>query len=391
MSSTRLRRRALSWAGLVLSALPAVFPSAARAVTIDMVTVGDSGNTGQTQTYANGGTLTVGSVGYVFQIAKYETTIGQYTAFLNAVARSDPNGLWTTQLATDLNNAGIARSGSDGSYAYTAIGPSGVTPAGASSATDRPISYVSWFDAARFANWMANGQPTGPQGAGTTENGAYDLTGGSVTFAPARNATNPNTGVAPTFFIPTEDEWYKAAFYKGGGTNAGYWKYATRSDATPGNTIGGAANQANYYGVYQPGSVGYAVTHSSSSSSTQNYLTEVGAFSGSSSAYGTFDQSGNVWEWNDYTGTLSTSSRGLRGGYYYDGPDAATLSSGVRGSAGPSTKSWQYGFRLGGAPGVSPAPGGVPEIDPNGLGSMMALLGGALGLVERRRTARATA
>ncbi len=369
----------------LLATLSVGVAPAVRGVTIDMVTVGDPGNAGQTLTYANGGSLTFGRVDYTYKIAKHEVTIGQYAEFLNAVAKSDPNGLWTSQLGWDSTIAGIARGGADGSYVYTVTGPSGLKPAGASSPTDRPITYVSWFDAARFANWMANGQPTGAQGPGTTENGAYDLVGISTTFAPARNSVNPNTNAAPTFFLPTEDEWYKAAFYKGGGVNAGYWRFATQSDATPGNTIGGDANQANYFGVYQPGSVGYAVTHSSSYSSSQNYLTEVGAFTSSASAYGTFDQSGNVWEWNDYTGSAVTTSRGLRGGFWDTGSDAEALSSGVRASAAPTTKSWQYGFRLADGSAASPAPGGVPEIDPAGFGSVLALVTGVLGLVERRR------
>jgi len=51
--------------------------------------------------------------------------------------------------------------------------------------------------------------------------------------------------------------------------------------------------------------------------SGQNYLTNVGAFSGSPSAYGTFDQSGNVREWNDLSGS-DTQYRGLRGGTWND-------------------------------------------------------------------------
>jgi hypothetical protein len=81
---------------------------------------------------------------------------------------------------------------------------------------------VSWFDAARFANWMQNGQ-----GSGDTETGAYTLVEGQTTgAAPARNA-------GAEYYVPTENQWYKAAFYKGGGTNAGYWNFATGSDSAP--------------------------------------------------------------------------------------------------------------------------------------------------------------
>ena len=38
-----------------------------------------------------------GSVGYNYNIGKYEVTAGQYTEFLNAVARTDTYGLYNTQ------------------------------------------------------------------------------------------------------------------------------------------------------------------------------------------------------------------------------------------------------------------------------------------------------
>lgn len=107
----------------------------------------------------------------------------------------------------DLNSAGILQSGVEGSYTYS------VTNNGGDSA-NRPITYVSWFDAARFANWMANGQPVGAASDSTTEDGAYTLVLGVYNgIAPSKNPINPNTGTAPDFYIPSEDEWYKAAFH----------------------------------------------------------------------------------------------------------------------------------------------------------------------------------
>ena len=71
-------------------------------------------------------------------------------------------------------------------------------------------SFTSFWDAARFTNWLHNGQPTGPQGPGTTEDGAYHDVGDQTLFG--RNA-------GAKFFIPTEDEWYKAARTKKGYAN----------------------------------------------------------------------------------------------------------------------------------------------------------------------------
>ncbi len=50
------------------------------------------------------------------------------------------------------------------------------------------------------------------------------------------------------------------------------------------------------------------------------YLTDVGAYTAkpSDSAYGTFDQGGNAWEWNEADILGDGAYRGLRGGSYGD-------------------------------------------------------------------------
>ncbi len=315
-----------------------------------MVTVGDPGNANDTGGTGNG------AVAYSYQIGKYDVTIGQYTAFLNA---ADPNGtndhgIYTSNMGTDLNIAGIS---------YTAESAAGskysVINNGGDSA-NRPITFVSWYDAARFSNWMTNGQ-----GSGSTETGAYDLANALPGVAPAKTP-----GAA--FYIPTENEWYKAAYYSPAlnGGAGGYYEYATQSNTAPGNIIGNTANQANYVTVD-----GYSVTQAPNYYHTQNYLTDVGAFSGSASFYGTFDQSGNVLQWNDLNGTAGLL-RGFRGGDWYDGSGSFNLSSSFSYPDLPSLEDRYLGFRL-----ASP----VPEIDPNSLGSVLALVLGSLGLLERRR------
>jgi sulfatase modifying factor 1 len=309
-----------------------------RAVTIDMVLVGDAGNVADASGY--------GAVAYQYRIGKYEVTIGQYTEFLNAVAATDPYGLYHAWHGSDQTSGGIVRAGSSGAYTYTVTGPFGAAPAGADSPANRPITLVSWFDAARFANWVANGQPTGAAGPTTTENGAYALNGATSGLAQAANPVNPNTGEVPLYRLPTENEWYKAAYYMGGSANAGYWNYATQSDTAPGNALNGGPNMANYLanGVH-------SVTQSSEFSLSQNYVTNAGAFSASPSSYGTFDQSGNVWEWNDISGT-GGSSRGRRGGDWTD--TAFGLGSSISYMESTSQEVTTGGFRLAG-------PVAVPE------------------------------
>ena len=333
-------------------------PAGADQITYDMVTVGNPGNANDT-----GGTNN-GAVNYEYQIGKYDVTIGQYTAFLNAADPNgtNPNGIYNASMATDLNIAGISyTAGASAGAKYAVINNGG-------NSSNRPITYVSWFDAARFANWMTNGQ-----GSGSTEDGAYTLNG-----ATTGNAIAVNPGAA--FYIPTNDEWYKAAYFSpnyGGVSVPGYYAYATQSDSDPGNVVGSAANQANYLT-----DAGYSVTQSGDYDSNLNYLTDVGAFTNSASFYGTFDQSGNVFQWNDLDGLeFSGSSRGLRGGFW-DTADPFSLSSSNSISVSPSLENFRIGFRL-----ASPvaSPSAVPEIDPNSLGSVLALVLGSLGLLERRR------
>lgn len=270
-----------------------------------LVTVGNPGNESDPVTG-------FGNVPYTFQIGKYDVTIAQYAIFLNAIAKTDTYSLYNTSLETDLNSAGIIRSGTSGNYIYTVMFNNG-------NSGNRPITYITWFDAARFANWMANGQPSGEQNASTTENGAYNLNGAISGNAISKNAINPNTNLAPTYYIPTYNEWYKAAYYNQSLANGagGYYMFATQSNSAPGNIIGNAPNQANNF----PGTVMCVTQSADYLYAAQNYLTDVGAFTGSPSYYGTFDQNGNVYQWNDLDGS-QTPYRGLAGGYWFAGANA---------------------------------------------------------------------
>jgi sulfatase modifying factor 1 len=352
--------------GLVVSALVLTFGRDmphVQAVTIDWVDVGDPGNAADDTGY--------GAVANAFQIAKYEVTIGQYVEFLNAVAKTDTYGLYDPNMASDSNSSytltavGISQSGSPGSYVYTAITPAGTNPTGAASPVNRPIAYVSWFDSARFANWIHNGQPTGPQGPSTTETGAYDLNG-----ATSGNTVPVNPGAQ--VFLPTADQWYKAAFYKGGGPNAGYWEYAQQSDSIPGNTLGSGSNMANYRL-----SNSYSVTGGMTLIATQNYLTDVGAFTGSESPYGTFDQGGNLYEWIDLAG-VDPGNAGRAGESWRFNFNLAASSTIIQ--TVNTNALYSYGFRL-----ANPVP------EPSAMASLAAgavSIGGLLRYRRRRASRR---
>ncbi len=314
-------------------------------ITVDVVQVGNVGNADDS--------TGVGGVAYEYAIGKYEVTIGQYTSFLNAVAATDTYGLYHAAMGANLNIAGISRSGASGSLTYSVI----------NNTANRPITFVSWFDAARFTNWLQNGQPVGAQGNGTTETGAYTLNG--VTSGPA-----PTKNTGATWVIPSEDEWYKAAYYQpaaAGGDVDSYWLYPTMSNSKPGNTIGAGTNQANQ----RTDNLFYSVTQNANYDVSQNYLTDVGAFVSSSGYYGTYDQGGNVYEWNDnvFVGTDMV----LRGGAWLE--TAQDLKSNVSLFLAPDTEYSFVGFR------VASVPASVPEPSV----AMLILFGGGAFLLVRNR------
>ena len=312
-----------------LASLYVVLLGAAQAnIAIPIVTVGNPGNPNDS---GNGNLY--GGVNYTYAIGKYEVTLTQYTEFLNAVAKTDTFSLYNSNMATNPNVAGISQSGVSGSFGYSVIGDG-----------NRPITYVSWFDAARFTNWLHNGQPVGLQVAGTTEQGAYALNG-------ATTGANFTKGSSAQWWIPTVSEWYKAAYYQpkaSGGPTTGYWLYPMQSNstpysdeppgATPDNTRVG--NFCKDDGIANGYDDGYALS-GSTSFPAGTALTAVGAYTSSDTYYGPFDHGGNVWEWND---AISGSSRGLRGGSWSNFADFQR--SLLNGTSNPSGESETFGFRV---------------------------------------------
>jgi len=293
-----------------------VLACGANALAVDMewVTVGDPCNVADTEIMTTDATTGYGSVSYVYRIGKYEVTAGQYKDFLNAVAATDTYGLYNTNMWSSGHGCKIERGGSPGSYTYLVVDPNRL---------DRPVNYVVWYDSLRFANWLHNGQPTGLQDDSTTEDGAYDMDG---------DPNLPRKANAKVW-LPSENEWYKAAYHKNDGVTGNYFDYPTSSDSVPGRDMSEATNAGNNANYYDSG---YLI-------GPPYYRTEVGEFELSDSPYGTFDMGGNVWEWNE---TLIGSDRGFRGGSYDSFGDVSYLRSSTRCSYDPYTVDNNIGFRV---------------------------------------------
>lgn len=338
----RARRWLGQWVFAVGVAAMLAGAAAGEVITIETVHVGNPGNIADTAEHS-GNPDGQGAVPYVYDIGKYEVTAGQYCAFLNAVAATDTYGLYNTNMARTDDGSGISRDGVSGGYTYSVDG----------AFINRPVNYVSWGDAARFANWLHNGQPTGVQDLTTTEDGSYYLNG-ATTYDTLAGVTRTS---GATWVIPSEDEWYKAAYHKNDGDTANYFWYPTSSDSMPGRDLADPlpGNNANYTWTHNP------------IDSEKWYTTVVGEFQNSPSPYGTFDQGGNVAEFNE-TEFLPTWRVGRGGAFLGAYTDLRSSSRG----GGPAT--WETeaaGFRV----------ANVPEPSAAGL-----ILAGALcGVLWRRR------
>ena len=289
---------------LALLAALSVAASAAKAVTIEWVAVAGDGAPNACDPQSQG---CFGAVAETYRIGKYEVTNAQYAEFLNAVAGADPNGLYSTNTSSFR---GIARTGSPGSYHYSAI-------AGRES---MPVNFVSFYDGLRFANWLHNGQPVGSQGSATTEDGAYTITQAGIDA----NSITRNAGAR--VFLPSEDEWYKAAYYDV--ASRVYFDSPTGTDLLVGCAPPGAGANISNCNLAAGGD-----------------LTDVGSYPGSPSPNGTFDQAGNVYEWTE--AIVRDSDRIARGGAFLF-PSIA--SSSLQATPRPTDEASYLGFRLASVP-----------------------------------------
>jgi formylglycine-generating enzyme required for sulfatase activity len=307
-------QNARAFAGCLAFAVASLAASA-FGVTINYNFVGNPGNPGNSASNPAG----LGAVSDIFKMATTETTNQQYVDFLNTVDPngSNPNSIYNASMGSSAVGGITFNAGGGSGAKYTV--KSGTASTGGSYAT-MPVSFVTWFSAARFANWLHNGQVSG---TAAMETGAYTLNGATSGNIVARN---PGAQV----FLPSVNEWYKAAFYTGTGSTYTTWQ--TNSNSTPTATVTNVSlvNAANY---------------SNAAVAAMN----VGSYINSTSAYGMYDMLGNVAEMTDNTGaSTSTSFRAMGGGWggsvaAWNGTSAAVNQLGT-------FSNQSYGFRVAAVP-----------------------------------------
>ena len=177
-----------------------------------------------------------GQVSERYFIGKYPVTVCEYVKFLNFV---DPNGTNPNDIYTPLvmnNTNRIEYMIID--FSPTAINGTKYSPK--LNMDKKPMYNLNILQMMQYCNWLHNGMIQS-----AVSDSTYDANHniGIYNVAPAIRPTKLTSlsnniiierpEVVNGYYIPTEDQWYKAAYYKRGSTNAGYWKYATQSDDPP--------------------------------------------------------------------------------------------------------------------------------------------------------------
>ncbi len=319
------------------------------ATEMDFVPIGNPGNVGKA---ISSGTF--GAVADLYNIGKGEVTNNEYVTFLNAVAASDPLGLYNSAMNSSATG-GISRSGGSGSFTYSVKSPT---------AGNQPVNWVSVYDAARFTNWLHNGAPT------SVAPGSVNsiLNAGAYTLA---NVENPGTALVRNIgaqaFLPTRNEWYKSAYYSQSlnGGSGGYYNYASGTNAAP-TVSTNPLDTATNVGYYGQSNLSIPMI-SDGLANTQSW-------------YGTIGMLGNVSEWLEN----STSTQAYWIGGWFNMPTGNLNSQ----NSGSFAGSLQSSMNQSGAQGFRVA--AVPE--PSTI--MLAVLGLATvggGEIARRRKMRAAA
>ena len=243
---------------------------------------------------------------YDFYIGTHEVTNAQYAQFLNSVASVDNYLLYDNKMGeTDLDQGlgGITRQGESGDYSYTVV----------PELANHPVTYVSFYDAARYANWLSTG---------STENGVYAIKPAQSDNKEEEIPRDQDKFDGGAYALPSHAEWLKAGLYDSS-SDPSLHTYPTQTDS-----IG--VDQANIEGSAFAG------------------LAPVGSFDQPSPS-GTYDQAGNAWEWLDDVAYLPNELPGKlrKGGSFLHPVSLNSMSSSSPGKTrAASDQGSDWGFRV---------------------------------------------
>jgi len=223
--------------------------------------------------FFNSGTR--GRVGYEYRIARVEVTTGQWLQFVNTFWTQGeiPGGEFIPSIWGAVRDPN-----------YDVPGRRFRLASDSPDAAMRPVFGITWREAAKYCNWLCNDQSSSPL---SLLNGAYD----AATFTGNPNGTlndqlTHNPGAR--FWIPTWDEWLKAAHYdpnRYGPGQEGYWQYDTMSETQPTPGPPGVGETSAGYRIPPFG----------------HYDIPLGAYPETVSPWGLLDTSGGTSEWNEET------------------------------------------------------------------------------------------
>jgi len=189
---------------------------------------------------------------------------------------------------------------------------------------NKPATSISWFEAAQLVNWLNTS-------TGNTPAYNFDSNGDFQLWEPEDPGYNPENlfrNNEAKYFLPSMDEWYKAAFYDPATGN--YNPYPTGGEAAPIPVASGTDPGTAVFN--QPLAAGPAD------------VTQAGGLS----PYATMGQGGNTWEWQETSSNLvnvdPASNRLFRGGLWES--TLSALSKTTAGAGHPSTEFTAVGIRV---------------------------------------------